>query len=221
MANLIYSSPSYAMGATQNGDTPNEKRQAEIALKSMRSGLKGWLKVRKRMDEYVAGMVQAPRLFRHPGAKPLPPNVVAATLRNDRYASEQDLAETLYHLLVECGADPSALPKPDVAMDPDAAAKLAAIAINGKTPSEASSPTAQGLVWFVLLIPVAGVVIVLSQLIKSKADIAKAREERICKESGACTDTGFWLKLASVSVLGWLAWDKMGLREQYKKAFKK
>jgi hypothetical protein len=221
MANLIYSSPSYAMGAAQNGDTPNEKRQAEVALKSMRSGLKEWLKFRQRMDKYTVGMVEAPKLFRHPGFKPLPPDVVSATLRNDRYREEQDLAETLYHLLVECGADPSSLPRPDVAMDPDAAVKLATIAIKGKTPSEAASPTAQGIVWFVLLIPVAGVVIVLSQLIKSKADVIKEKERLRCIEAGACTDTGFWLKLASVSVLGWLAWDKMGLREQYKKSFKK
>ena len=59
----------------------------------------------------------------------------------------------------------------------------------------------------------AGAVLIISQLIKSKADVQLAHEERLCKESGACTDTGFWLKVASIGVIGWLAWDKLGLRE--------
>jgi hypothetical protein len=202
------------MGAAPDGDTPSEKRQAEVALKGMRKGLIGWLKFRKRMDEYVAGKVQAPKLYRLPGTKPMPPAVVGYTLRNDRFAEEQDLANTLHALLVECGADPAALPCANVARDPDAAVKLATIAIKGKTPSEAASPSAQGIVWFVLLIPIAGVVIVLSQLIKSKADVVKEKERLRCIQAGACTDSGFWMKIAAVSVVGWLAWDKLGLREK-------
>lgn len=227
MANMIYSAPSYAMGfgdennSNPAGDTPGEKKQAEVALKGMRRGLKDWLKYRKRMNDYVSGKVKAPALYRLPGNKPLPPAAVGVTLRRERFAEEQDLAETLYTLLTECGADPAALPKPDVAKDQNAAAKLATIAIEGKTPSEAVAPSAQGIVWFVLLIPVAGVVIVLSQIIKSKADVAKEKERLRCIQSGACTDSGFWLKIASVSVIGWLAWDKMGLREVAKGAFKK
>jgi len=215
MANLIYSSPSYAMGADAGGDTPADKKKAEASLKQMQGGLKKWLKFRKRMNEYVAGQLQAPALFRR--AKPLPAAVVARTLRGDRYADEQDLAETLYALLTECGADPSALPAPDVAKDPDAAVKLAHIAVQGKTPSEASSPQAQGIVWFVLAIPAAAVVLVISQIVKSKADVAKHKEEMRCIQSGACTDYGFWLKVGAVATISWLAWDKFGLREAVRK----
>ena len=225
MSELVYNGPAYAMGfgADSNpaGDTPAAKKQAEIALKSMRRKLKKWLRVRKRMNDYSAGLVTAPTLWRRPGAKPLPASVVARTLLKSRAPGEQDLAETLHALLVECGADPTVLPIADVSKDQNAAAKLATIIVSGKTPTEAASPQSQGLVWFVLAIPVAGVVLVLSQLIQSRADVQIAKEERLCKESGACTDEGFWLKIASVSVLGWLAWDKMGLREAAKDAFKK
>jgi hypothetical protein len=173
------------------------------------------------MDNYVAGNVKAPALLRNPGAKPLPPAVVGSTLRAERYANEADLARQLYQLLVECGLDASSLPRPDVARDPDAAVKLAKIAISGKSPAEVSAPQAQGLAWFVLAIPVAGAALVISQYIKSKADVAMEQERLRCIESGACTDSGFWLKVASIAVIGWLAWDKMGLREAVNKRTRK
>jgi hypothetical protein len=211
----IYGSPDYSMGAVPATNVQATKKQAEAALKQMQHGLKSWLKVRKRMDGYVVGQVRAPELFRR--AKPLPPAVVAKTLRADRYRDEQDLAETLYSLLTECGADAASLPAPDVAKDPDAAAKLAVIAINGKTPSEVASPAAQGFVWFVLAIPVAGVVLVISQMIKSKADVVMQKEQLRCIESGGCTDYGFWLKVGAIAVTAWLAWDKFGVREAVQK----
>lgn len=214
--NEIYSGPSYALGA----DTPADKKQAEVALKSMQRSLKSWLKDRQIMDQYVAGKRSAPKLFRNPGSKPLPPSVVAATLRSERYADEQDLAETLYALLTECGMDPSSLPGPDVARDPDAAAKLAVIAIKGKPAADVASAQAQGIVWFVLLIPVAAVVMVISHAITSKADIAKQKERLRCIESGACTDSGFWLKMGAIAVTAWLAWDKFGLRKAIQKRTK-
>lgn len=214
MANLIYSGPSYAMG-DDIPNTPQNRKKAEAALKQMQRSLKKWLKKRKHMDEYVAGKIKAPALFRR--AKPLPPAVVGATLRAERYADEQDLAETLYGLLIECGLDASALPAPNVEADPNAAVKLATVAITGKTPSEVQSPQAQGIVWFVLAIPVAGVVLVASQFIKSKADVALKKEEMRCVESGACTDSGFWLKVGAISLTAWLAWDKFGLREAIEK----
>jgi hypothetical protein len=209
------------MPALVKQDTAEDKRKAERALRSLKGRLKKWLKVRKRMDDYAAGKSQAPALFRNPGAKPLPPALVSASLRRERLGDEQRLAELIHGLLVECGADAGSLPIANVSLDPDAAVKLAQIAIKGKTPSEASAQQGQGIVWFVLAIPVAGVVLVLSQMIQSKADIAIAKEERRCKESGACTDEGFWLKMASIAVVGWLAWDKFGLREAVNKRKKK
>lgn len=213
---MIYTEPSYALGAT---DTPDEKRQAEAALKQMQRSLKGWLKFRKKLDAYVAGEVKAPALFRR--TKPLPPNTVAVTLRNDRYAGEQDLADTLYSLLTETGCPASALPSPNVAKDPDAAVKLAQIAIASKCPQDVVSPQSTGIVWFVLAIPIAGVVLVISQFIKSKAEVEKEKERLRCIQAGACTDAGFWLKIGAVATLSWLAWDKFGLREAVEKRKKR
>lgn len=198
---------------------PKSKAEAEAAIKQMRRSLKSWLHYRKRMDDYVAGEVKAPLLFRR--AKPLPPAVVGSTLRSDRRASEQDLAETLHALLAESGIDVQSLPVPDVARDPDVAVKLATVVIQGKTPSETASAQAQGIVWFVLAIPIAGIVLVISQYIKSKADVAKEQERIRCIESGACTDSGFWLKVGAVSLTAWLAWDKFGLREAVQKRKRK
>ncbi len=197
------------------------QQTAHRALKSMQGSLKKWLGFRTRMDSYVAGQVKAPTLLRNPGAQPLPPSVVGATLREERYANESDLAQLLHRLLTECGLDASSLPRPDVAQDPDVAVKLAKLAISGKSPAEVQSPQAQGLAWFVLAIPVAGAALVVSQYIKSKADVAMEQERLRCIESGACTDSGFWLKVASIAVIGWLAWDKMGLREAVNKRTKK
>ena len=205
----IYSPPDYALGDV----SPTSQAQAERAIKAMRRSLKGWLKDRARMDAYVAGKIKPPSFFRAPGAKPLPPAVVGASLRQDRFASEQDLATMLYGLLSEMGI--AALPAPNVAKDPDAAVKLAKIAIAGRTPSEGPEP--QGIVWFALAIPIAGVVIIASQFITSRAEVAKEQERIRCIESGACTDYGFWLKVGAIATVGWIAWDKLGLREKVKK----
>jgi len=191
-----------------------EQQKAHRALKSMQGSLKGWLRFRERVDRYIAGQKQSAPLL--PTTKPLPPRVMAATLRKERYSYEQDLAELLYQLLVECGFNPSSLPRPDVAKDPDAAVKLAKIAMAGKSPTEVASPQAQGFIWLVA-IPVAGAALVLSQHIKSKADIAKEKARLECIKSGECTDSGFWLKVGSIAVIAWLAWDKMGLKEAVNK----
>lgn len=209
MAYPVYS-PS-AFGDVEGAATPT-KAESEAAIRSMRRSLKGWLKFRKKVDEAAAGVGKASR-FRNPGAKPLPPSVVRSTLREERFTVEQDLATQLHTLLMEAGFSSQALPQPNVAVDPNAAVKLAEIAINGKLPSEVGGPQAQGIVWFVLAIPVAGIVLIISQAIKSKADVAKHQAEMHCIEIGKCTDSGFWLKVGSIAVLGWLAWDKFGLKE--------
>lgn len=199
--------------ASLNGIVPAgaTKAQAEAAIKSMRGSLRGWLKVRQRMDDYAAGRTKPARR----GA--VPPSVVRQTLKRDRLAGEQSLAETLHGLLMEAGLDPASIPAPDVASDPDAAVKLARIALAGKTPSEVKAPQAQGFVWFLIAIPVAGIVLVISQMIKSKAEVQKEQEHIRCIESGACTDSGFWLKIGAITLTAWLAWDKFGLREAVKK----
>lgn len=207
-------------GLSGTAAAPAPAAQAERAIRGMRGSLRRWLKVRRRMDDYVAGRRPAAGLLRNPGARPLPPKIAALNLRRDRLADEQDLANTIFALLVESGADGSSLPQPNVAVDPDAAVKLAEIATSGKLPTEAMVPSAQGILWLIA-IPVAGAVLIVSQLISSKAALAELKEENRCKESGGCTDTGFWLKVASIGVIGWLAWDKMGIREAVQRRFKK
>lgn len=189
------------------------KREAEAALKQMKRSLRAWLKYRQKLDDYAAGRVEAPVLFRR--AKPLPPQVVRATLRSERFEGEQDLANTLRGLLIETGC-PISLPSSDVRRDPDAAVKLARIAIAGKCPGEAPAQ-GMGIVWFALAIPVAGIVLVISQFIKSRADVEKERERLRCIQAGACTDAGFWLKVGAVATVSWLAWAKLGLREVVEK----
>ena len=139
----------------------------------MKRSLKSWLRYRNLLDDYVAWNRTAPMLFRRPGSKPLPARTIEATLSKERLADEQSLASTLHSLLLEVGVAPSCLPAPDVASDPEAAVRLAEIAIHGACPSELPTPAAQGLVWFVLAIPIAGVVLISSQLIKRRADVAK------------------------------------------------
>lgn len=169
------------------------------------------------MDEAADGQRMAPRLGRRFGSKPLPPSVIRKTLDDERFYDEQDLARQLHQLLVECGANID-LPSPNVAADPNAAVRLAEIVLKGACPGETvDAPQAQGIVWFVLAIPLAAVVLVISQVIKSKADVAKERERIRCIQSGHCTDYGFWLKVASVGIVGWLAWDKFGIREAIQK----
>jgi hypothetical protein len=215
MAYPIYSPPSYALGLGAV-DMPSDKAKAEAALKAMQRSLKGWLKSRAKVDAIAAGKITPAALFRRPGARPLPASAVAATLRQDRLQVEQDLADQLYALLKETGCH--GVVYPDVKSEPNAAVRVAEIALAGKCPSDADrAPAGQeglGIIWFVLLIPIAGVVIVLSQIVKSKADVAKHQADMQCIQSGHCTDTGFWLKVASVSVLAWLAWDKFGVRER-------
>lgn len=186
--------------------------QAERALRGMRGELKSWLQFRRTMDAYVAGLRKPAGAFRNPGARPLPPAVAALNLRRDRLAREQDLADTMHALLVEAGFDPTSLPASSVTVDSNAAVKLAEIVIAGRAPTEAVQPVSQGWIWLVA-IPVAGAVLIISQLIQSKAELAKERERLACVQAGACTDTGFWLKVASIAVIGWIAWDKLGLRE--------
>lgn len=201
-------------------ETPKSREQAKAALRSMQGSLKGWLKYRRIMDGAAKGGRTPPVLFRRPTAKPVPVSVLQKTLRGERLQDEQFLADNLYVLLQECGMDPAVLPNSNVFQDPEAAVKLTEIAIGAKCSTETSAPQAQGVFWL-LLIPVAGVVLVISAIIKNRADVAKEKERIRCIQSGHCTDYGFWLKVGSIAAVGWLAWDKFGVREAVARATKK
>lgn len=188
--------------------TVNEKVRAEREIRRMRSSLAAWLKYRKRNDDVALGKVKGR----------LPAHVVAKMLPHRRdWVLEQNLALELHALLSEV-LDAAALPNPDISKDPNAAVKLAKIAIAGKLPEEASGPQAQGLIWLWPAVIVVGLVLVtIMTKIRSDADVAKEKERVECIKMGACTDYGFWLKLGAIVVAGWVVWDKFGLREAVQK----
>ena len=188
-----------------------EKAKAEKAIRRMRRSLKKWLKLRKRNDQAAIGQAKAR----------IPAHVLAKTLPQSRdWALEQRLAVQLHALLSEV-MDASKLPNPDVSKDPNAAVKLAVIAIRGGLPQEAQVPSEVGIlpalfIWPVVII-VGLVMMTLMFKISSDADLAAQKEENRCRESGACTDSGFWLKMAGVAVLAWVAWDKLGVKKAFAK----
>ena len=178
-----------------------EKTKAEKRIKEMRRSLQGWLKARKFNDEIAMGKRKAK----------VPADVFAKTLPLARdWKFEQQTAIQLHGLLSEF-MDSSRLPNPDIAKDPNAAVKLAQIAVSGKLPVEASSPSPQGLlplifVWPIVLV-VGMVMFTIMSKISSDADVAKHKEEEISLRAGARTDSGFWMKMAAISVVGLIVWN--------------
>jgi hypothetical protein len=184
---------------------------AQGQIQGMRRSLEAWLRYRLAMDQVASGNpVKA--LLPSPGMKVVPDD--AASLRAERYPDEQRLATKLHNLLGEL-FDSSSLPSPDVKADPEAAVKLANIAISGRLPTEAPAAQSQGFVWMWPLLVVGGVVLVLSSIVKSLADVAKEKERIRCIQAGACTDSGFWLKAGAVLFVGWFAWEKLGIGARF------
>ena len=195
----------------QTSMTSTEKVKAEKRIKKMRGSLTRWLKARRANDEAAMGKRKAK----------VPAAVLEKTLPLARdWKLEQRLAVQIHALLAEV-MDASQLPDPDISKNPNAAVDLANIAISGKLPNEASSPSSQGLLPVIFIWPVVVVVgmimFTLMSKISSDADLAELKESNRCKETGACTDEGFWLKLAGVSVVAWIAWDKLGIKKAFKK----
>lgn len=190
--------------------TKAEVAKAERRIKKMRRSLKGWLKKRRINDEAAMGKRKAK----------VPASVLAKTLPLARdWALEQRLAIQLHGLLSDY-MDAASLPNPDLKKDPNAAVKLATIAISGRLPNEATAPQSQGLVplliWPVVVI-VGAVMLTVMSKIGSDADLAELKENNRCIESGACTDSGFWLKLGGIAVFSWVAWDKLGVKKMFNK----
>lgn len=183
---------------------PSEAAKAERELRRMRRSLATWLEYRLRNDAVVSGEVDSK----------LPKRAAAERLWGGRdWEAEEKLATHLHALLSET-MDATALPDPDLDKDPDAAVKLARIAIRGKVPSEAKSRGAVGLFWiWPAVVIVGGVMFTIMTAIRSKADVLKEKERLACIEAGACTDYGFWLKIGGISLAAWIAWDKFGLRD--------
>lgn len=221
----IYAAPSYAMGLDVPADattpvTPAQAQRARVELQQMRRGLERWLRYRRINDRVASGQPVPDALLRRPGAVAPPAPVLRTKLQRERLADEQPLAEHLYQLLGEV-FDARQLPAPDLRRDPEAAVKLAQIAISGRLPGEATQPQDVGFVWlWPAVIVVGAIALVLTTLIRSRAQSAEEREHYECIKSGKCTDSGFWLKIGGVVAVGWFVWDKLGARERLTGALK-
>jgi hypothetical protein len=227
----IYGGASYQMGADEavvqaaaNAPiTASQAQAGKVALAKMKRSLKAWLKYRAMNDQIAAGSASTipTPLFRTPGAAPPPPAVMGLRLRRERFADESELAAQLHSLLSEV-FDGGTLPDPDVQKNPNAAVELARIAIAGRLPGDADvMPTAQGFFWlWPLVIVVGAIAFVITTAITSSADVAKEKERIECIKAGKCTDTGFWLKVGSIALVGWIVWDKMGVGARVKRAVK-
>lgn len=207
---MMYGSPSYSMGADEalveaSANAPITKTQAlrsKAELKKMKRTLVKWLKYRELRDKGASKEVLAGR-------------------RASRFDGEQSLAESMYRLLSEV-FDSQNLPSPDLRRDPNAAVKLAKIVINGQLPGEYQSPGAQGFIWlWPIVIVVGAIAFVITSSIRSRAEVEMEKERLACVKEGKCVDSGFWMKVGAVGVIGWLVWSKMGLGERVSGALKK
>lgn len=182
--------------------------KAKVELDRMRRSLASWLKYRKLNDAVVAGTAptKKPRAF------------ASAVISQSRdWAAEQKLAKQLHVLLSECLPD-TPLPEPDIQKNPNAAVQLATIAINGPGGS-VSSPTTQGFIWMWPVLIVGGLLLAVTTVVKTLADVQKEKERLACVQAGACTDHGFWLKAGGIAALVYVAWQ-MGLKERIGRALK-
>lgn len=191
---------------TQALVSKNDVQRAKIELDRMRRSLQGWLKYRTLNDAVAAGTA--------PTNKPRAYAAEIVTQSRD-WGAEQKLAKQLHVLLSETMPGVQ-LPEPNVAVNPQAAVQLARIAISGAAPT---SPQAQGAVPWMAVVIVGGLLLTVTTIVKTYADVAKEKERLACVQAGACTDYGFWLKAGGVVALVWVAWQA-GLGERVRKAIK-
>lgn len=204
---MIYGPPTYQMG-----DEAPTAAAARRELKDMQGALKKWLKYRQLNDDVASGKIKTK----------VPREIAALRLSQNRdFEGEQKLANELHALLSEV-FDSASLPDPRLGKNVSAAVKLAKIAIAGKLPSDVDNSSAAGFVWLWPMVIVLGMVaFTITSVVKTQAEAQAEKEHTECIKSGACTDYGFWLKVAGVAVVGWILWDKVGLGDRIKGALKK
>jgi hypothetical protein len=193
--------------------TASETAKAKARINKMRASLKDWLRYRTVLTDLAQGKRKGK----------VPAQVVAKWLEQEHdWAGEKRLAIRLHAMLSEA-MDSSLLPDPS--KDREAAVKLARIAISGKLPGEASSPSPTGVVWFIpAAVVIAMVMYGYSAKVEAEADVQKERLKYECiKNAGwmACSGPGALVAAAAFAGLAWLAWDKFGLREAAGKLRKK
>lgn len=188
--------------------TSQTAQKAKAELGKMRASLAGWLRYRRINDEIASGRSLPRPLLAKPTAKRQTAAAFGLQLAQTRASDEAKLASRL-HLLLSEVFDAQGLPEPDIRKNPNAAVELAEIAIAGKLPGKDAAPEAAGFVWLWPMVVVVGVIaFVITSKIRSDAEVAKERERLECIKQGACTDTGFWLKVGAVGLIAWFVWNK-------------
>jgi hypothetical protein len=186
----IYSSPTYQLGATQIG---GQLGATPVTVSEKAKADAEIRKMRRALEKWLR--------YRK----------LLGTPATDISPIEARMGKRLYVLLSEL-FDAQSLPSASRPLE------LAEIAVAGKLPGEAAAPTAVGFIWLWPAVAVIGLVLMTVVVkIKSDADDAADARKQECIMAGKCTDTGLWLKLGAIAVIGWLAWDKFGLREKFKK----
>lgn len=192
---------------TQALVSKTDVHKARVELDRMRGALRGWLKYRTLNDAVAQGVVETTK-----------PREYARTVisQSRDWEAEGKLAKQLYVLLSETMPGVQ-LPDANVQTNPQAAVQLAKIALDGPP---TTSPAAQGawyMSWPVLI--VGGLLLAVTTVVRTMADVAKEKERLACVRAGACTDYGFWLKAGGIAALLWVAWQA-GLGERVRKAMK-
>jgi hypothetical protein len=181
--------------------------KAQHELDKMKRSLSSWLTYRQRNDKIASGAV--------PTKQPLAyAQSVIASARD----TEQKLASQLRVLLAASFPDAAAtLPSDNVGVDPDAAVKLAQLAIAGGP----ATPTATGGIfsasspWVWPIVIVGGLLLAVTTAIRSYADVQMQKEKDACIQAGACTDYGFWLKAGGIAALLYVTY-KSGILDDAK-----
>lgn len=175
-----------------------EVAKAKAQLDRMRSSLVSWLHYRTLNDKVAAGQARSR----------LPVALAKRVMVDERdWATEQKLATQL-HVLLQAIMPDAMLPTPEVSTDPNVAVKLAQIAIAGE--SALAKPQGAGMPWIWPVAIVGGLLLAVTTVVTSMADVAKEKERIKCIEAGACTDYGFWLKAGGVALLIYVGWSHFG-----------
>ncbi len=179
----------------------SEVKKAKAKLASMRRSLGNWLDYRGRIDHVANGGMPGKRATQREMA-------IAWNQIHQRPRYEQQLATRLHGLLSTIEPD-LVLPEPDLSGHPDAAVRLAEVAIFGPPAALAGFPVATTWMWPALI--VGGLLVAVTVGINAAADVATEKERIACIQAGACTDYGFWLKGAAVVGLAWFVWKELGV----------
>lgn len=190
--------------------TMAEVGAAKTKLSRMRRKLVKWLEYRKIVDDVASGA----RPTKKAAARE-----IARQQISQRGPAELELASRLHSLLSTIEPD-IALPEPSSS---GAAVALAGFAVTGKLPSTGSTQGGLGSIggaahpWMWPALIVGGLLLAVTTVIHTAADVVKDREEKACIASGACTDYGFWLKAAAALGISWFVWKEMGVGDVVKR----